>query len=207
MARIILGVYLKDLKDFSNHSAFFILLIDSYRVDGPGIRCFAQATSTAMTLSGLSVEWKPTILMKIRVPSTCNLVKFALHCHSTDIRLNVLFVLHCTLQDSYIEMLHLTVRGCLFLHSSYQLSENTETFESSLQWQNIAPQISINNRNTLMHPLQKTKCMTVCLQVQQVTTGARDHSCVVKTKFFNPPHPCEIVKNYETCFQPTTWWK
>ena len=84
MARIIVGVYLKGLKDFSNHSAFFIY---SDRVDGPGIRYFAQATSTAMTLSGLSVEWKPTILMKICVPSTCNLVKFALHCHSTDIHL------------------------------------------------------------------------------------------------------------------------
>ena len=124
---------LKRFERFQQPLCFFILLIDSYRVDGPGIRCFAQATSTAMTLSGLSVEWKPTILMKICVPSTCNLVKFALHCHSTDIWLNVLFVIHCTLQDSYIEMLHLTVRGCLFLHSSYQLSENTETVESSLQ--------------------------------------------------------------------------
>ena len=112
-------------------------------------------------------------------------------------QLNVLFVVHCILQDSYIEMLdvlHLTVQGCLFFHTSCQLSENTETIESSFQWQNI------NTRNTLLHPLQKAKCMPVCLQVQQVTTGVRDHNCVVKTKFFNPPHPCVIVKNYETCF-------
>ena len=53
----------------------------------------------------------------------------------------------------------------------------------TLQWKSFAPQISINTCNSLMHPLQKAKCMPVCLQVQQVTTGVRDHNWVVKTKF------------------------